>query len=241
MNKPIIGITLDFEDNQKYSHMPYYALRENYINAVTKAGGTPILLPFDLSATEEYLNIIDGLIITGGHFDISPSFYGSKEVHSEITLKENRTKFEWQITEKAIVKKMPIFGICGGMQLLNVILGGDLIQHIPDEIEDFEEHEIKPYDIAGQNINITKDTILYKLANNQETGKINSSHHQAVKNLAKDLIISARANDGVIEAFEHINYPFMLGVQWHPEYNVSYLDKNIFLEFIKKSSMLKQN
>jgi len=235
MAKPIIGITLDYEDDQKYSAFPYYALRENYITSTRNHGGTPILLPFELSEAEAYAELIDGLIITGGNFDISPTLYGEGEMHSETKLKENRTKFEWKICQSIIAKKKPILGICGGMQLLNVILGGDLIQHIPDSIENALEHETKPYDQPGHTINIKEDSLLFKLAERKKVVGVNSSHHQAAGKVGKDIIVSGTSSDGVIEAIEHKDYPFMLGVQWHPEYQISDLDQNIFKEFINAS------
>ena len=240
MTKPIIGITLDFEDNKKYSHAPYYALRENYIESVKSAGGVPILLPFNLEGIDKIIDTIDALIITGGHFDISPELYGlagDEKVHNEVRLKENRTEFEWQITQKAIAKKIPILGICGGMQLLNVILGGDLIQHIPDEVENFIAHEQKPipYDQAAHDIEIETDTLLFNLAEQKEIIGTNTSHHQAVKNIAPGFVISAKTKDGVIEAIEKKDYPFMIGVQWHPEYQVSQLDENLFKALIESA------
>ena len=232
MKKPVIGITLDHENDQKYSALPYYALRENYIRAVQLYGGTPILLPFENSEISNYLNLIDGLLITGGNFDISPALYGNGDMHNKTSLKESRTSFEWNLTKEAISLNKPILGICGGMQLLNVILGGDLIQHIPDEIENALEHEVKPYDNPAHTINIKAGSLLYKLAEEKKVIGVNSSHHQAVKNLPKNIIASGISSDSVIEAIEHINYNFMLGVQWHPEYLISQLDHNIFKEFV---------
>jgi putative glutamine amidotransferase len=120
------------------------------------------------------------------------------------------------------------------MQLLNVIFNGDLIQHIEDEIEDAHEHETKPYDKPGHDLIIEKDTLLNKIAKTTKSA-VNSSHHQAVKNIGKDLVISARSSDGVIEAIEHKDKKFILGVQWHPEYLISDMDKNIFKQFIINS------
>ncbi len=232
MEKPVIGITLDHEDDQKYSLMPYYALRDNYITATEKYGGIPILLPYVNSEIDNYLQFIDGLIITGGNFDIAPNLYGDDKIHSKTSLKENRTSFEWNITKAAMRLNKPILGICGGMQLLNVIMGGDLIQHIADEIDDALEHEVKPHDQAAHNINIKENSLLFKLAEEKKIYGVNSSHHQAVKNIPDNMIASAISSDSVIEAIEHLNYKFMLGVQWHPEYLLTALDKNIFKEFI---------
>jgi len=239
MKPPLIGITLDYENDQKYSAFPYYALRENYITSTQRNGGTPILLPFELDAVDHYADLIDGLIITGGNFDISPNLYGDAEMHGETKLKENRTKFEWQICQKIIDQKKPLLGVCGGMQLLNVILGGDLIQHIPDEIENALEHETKPYDQPGHTINIKENSLLFKLSDNKKVVGVNSSHHQAAGKAGNDLIVSGTSSDGVVEAIEHKSYPFMLGVQWHPEYQISDLDKNIFREFIRAASETK--
>ena len=232
MNKPVIGITLDHETDEKYSIFPYYALRENYISSVTKHGGTPILLPFDNQSLEKYIDIINGLIITGGNFDISPTLYGNNNIHAETSLKKERTKFEWNICKKSIEKQIPILGICGGMQLLNVILGGDLIQHIPEEIQNPLNHEAKPYNATAHKINIIKNTKLYQYAEQQLETQVNSSHHQATGKIGKDMIASAQSSDTVIEAIEHINYPFMVGVQWHPEYQLTALDKNLFKNLI---------
>jgi putative glutamine amidotransferase len=236
MKKPLIAISLDHESDHKYSQFPYYALRENYITSVSKYGGTPILLPFDNQAINHYINIIDGLILTGGNFDISPSLYGDSNTHKEVTLKKNRTLFERSILLAAIEKNIPILGICGGMQLINVALGGSLIQHIPDYIDQALEHETKPYDQTSHIINIEPNTKLSLFAMHKDSEKVNSSHHQAVAKLGKNLIISATANDGVIEAIEHRNHSYMIGVQWHPEYQLSNLDNNLFKEFIKISN-----
>lgn len=233
MKRPIIGITLDYEDDQKYSTFPYYALRANYINAVIEHGGHPILLPFEIDSISTYVDIIDGLIITGGNFDISPTLYGEESFHETTTLKESRTKFEWGITLKAIQKQLPILGICGGMQLVNVIFGGNLIQHIPDTIDDHIEHEAKPYDATSHSISIKENSKLYALSDHKNSNRVNSSHHQAVGKVGNNMKISATASDGVIEAIESSDESYMIGVQWHPEYQLTNLDKNLFKNFIE--------
>ncbi len=134
MSTPVIGITLDREEPGGYSKFPWLALRENYCRAVSKAGGLPVLLPHETERVEEYLALIHGLIVSGGAFDIDPALFGAAERHATVTTKDARTAFEWAITRGALDRDMPVLGICGGQQLLHVVLGGTLIQHIPDEV-----------------------------------------------------------------------------------------------------------
>ena len=131
MSTPVIGITLDSEGPGGYSKLPWYALRQNYCDAVVRAGGLPILLPHEPEQAAAYLKKLDGLLITGGAFDVDPSIFGASNRHPTVKTKDRRTAFEIAITKAAIEQDMPVLGICGGQQLLNVILGGTLIQHIP--------------------------------------------------------------------------------------------------------------
>jgi len=232
-NTPKIGITLDYEETQTYSKKPWYALRANYCSAVADLGALPLPLPHEVDKVEEYLNLIDGLVITGGAFDVSPELYGQNEKHDTVITKDRRTKFELAITRGAIERKMPILGICGGEQLLNVVLGGTLIQHIPDSINNALEHEQKnPRDEPGHIINIASGTLLSKIVGKREMN-INSAHHQAVLKAAPDIVVNATAPDGVIEGIELPSHPFCIGVQWHPEYHVDAGDKKIFEAFIE--------
>ena len=130
MPRPVIGITLDSEDPGGYSNLPWYALRENYASAVTRAGGLPMALPHETDEAEEYLAHLDGLIVTGGAFDVDPALFGAGERHPTVITKDRRTAFELAVTKGAIARDMPVLGICGGQQLLHVVLGGALIQHI---------------------------------------------------------------------------------------------------------------
>ena len=134
MTRPVIGIILDSEEPGGYSNLPWYALRENYADAVAAAGGLPLPLPHEPDQADEYLNLIDGLVITGGAFDVDPGLFGAGERHSTVITKDQRTAFELAVTRGAIARDMPVLGICGGQQLLHVVLGSELIQHIPDEV-----------------------------------------------------------------------------------------------------------
>lgn len=231
--KPVIGITIDHEDKPTYSRFPWYALRENYASAIETMGGIPILLPYSIGMEERYIDMIDGLMITGGNFDIDPGFYNQQIKSEFVTTKQKRTQFEYRLTQLALQQKMPILGICGGEQLLNVILGGSLIQHIPDAINSSIEHEPKQnkHKVIHE-IEVFEDSLLYMIVQ-KRIFMVNSSHHQAVKDLGAGLKISAKAPDGVIEGIELKDYPFCLGVEWHPEYLETVEDKNIIKAFVK--------
>ena len=234
--KPLIGITLDAEKPGGYSQFPWYALRENYGDAVSAAGGAPLMLPHEPERVAEYLAVLDALLITGGNFDIDPSLYGAESRHESVTTKDRRTRFEWAITEGAIKKDIAILGICGGEQLINVILGGTLLQHIPDDIANPLEHQQRlagtPQGQPHHMVKIAEGTRLHKIVG---TGsyKVNSSHHQAVLKPGRGLVVNAKAPDGVIEGIEHTDMRFCMGLEWHPEYLASEEDRRIIAAFVE--------
>jgi putative glutamine amidotransferase len=232
MKRPIVGVTLDSEEPGGYSKLPWYALRQNYSEAVVRAGGLPVLLPHEGSAVGAYLEEIDGLIVTGGAFDVDPSLFGDAERHPTVKLKARRTDFEWQITEGAIRRDLPVFGICGGQQLLNVVLGGTLIQHIPDELPQALPHEQpNPRTEPGHVVSVVPGTLLHRICGATELA-VNSAHHQAAKATGPGVVVNARAEDGVIEGIEDPRRRFCIGVQWHPEYSISAGDQKLFDAFV---------
>ena len=233
MSKPIIAVTLDYETNKEYSKFPWYAIRENYFTAIEECGGIAIGIPYNTNDTNLLLKKVDGLLITGGNFDINPNIFGENTVHKTITLKEQRTKFEMLASEIILKDNKPLLGICGGEQLINVLYKGTLIQHIPDEIENSLEHEqSNPRNEAGHNITIKKDTKLHGIIS-QNNIMVNSAHHQAVKKPGKGLVINAFSHDGVIEGIEDPSMNFCIGVQWHPEFFIQNSDKLLLKAFIK--------
>ena len=216
--KPIIGITLDYSEEKSYSHYPWYALRADYSDAVQKAGGIGVFLPYQLDAIPEYVKMCDGLIVSGGDFDISPSQYGEDHIHEKVVLNHNRTEFEYALLKEFLASKKPLLGICGGQQLLNVVLGGALIQHIPDEVDGALEHE-QPYPkhTPTHGLKCDKNSLFYKIVGNDEY-MVNTTHHQAVKGCGQGLKAVGHAPDGVVEVIELEGHPFCIGVQWHPEF-----------------------
>ncbi len=233
MTQPIIGFTLDFEENNAgYSKYPWYAIRENYLTSVSAAGGVPLPLPHEVALVEKYLSMIDGLVVTGGAFDVSPEYYGQTITSDTVSLKERRTQFEMGMIQGALARNLPVLGICGGQQLLAVVLGSTLIQHIPDSIANPLPHEQpNPRHEAGHRISVVEGTLLHRIMGVGEV-MVNSAHHQAVDNIGQGLIVNATAPDGVIEGIEHPDYKFCLGVQWHPEFHITPADTVIFEAFI---------
>jgi putative glutamine amidotransferase len=237
MATPIIGLTLDSEPPGKYSKThPWYAIRENYCDAVARAGGLPILLPHEPDQAPAYLALVDGLIVTGGAFDVDPALFGAATKHASVTTKERRTAFELAMTRGAIAADRPVLGICGGMQLLNVALGGTLVQHIPDEWPNPLQHEQpNPRTEPGHTVTVEPGTLLHRITRMAEM-PVNSAHHQAVKEAGPGLVIDARAPDGIIEGIEDPRRCFVLGVEWHPEYALSAGDTRIFEALIEAAS-----
>jgi putative glutamine amidotransferase len=232
MSRPLIGITLDSEPAGGYSKFPWYAVRENYCDIVAANGGLPVSLPHEPDQAAEYLDRVDGLIITGGAFDVDPALFGDNSRHDTVTTKDRRTAFEFAITRGAIDRDMAVLGICGGQQLLNVVLGGTLIQHIPDEIPNALAHEQpNPRNEPGHHVTVTPGTLLHRIVGAEDM-HVNSAHHQAVKTPAPGTVVDAVAPDGVIEGIELPGKRFCLGVQWHPEFAIDQGDSRIVAAFI---------
>lgn len=245
--RPLIGIVPDYREGcpTGYSKGSYYALRHNYVDMINKSGGAALILTYDYDLIDSYLESLDGLMIVGGYFDINPKRYGETEIHHTVKLNDVRENFEQALGAKAITMNIPLLGICNGMQLINVLHRGKVIQHIPDEknLMDHEQSHIagfEDYHTGYHEVNIKKDSQLFSIIG-EEKIVTNSSHHQAAKIAGDGLRISAHASDGVIEALEKIDHPFCIGVQWHPEFEVSNADQKIFESFVAATEKYKNN
>lgn len=226
MRRPLIGLTLDAEPAGGWSKYPWYALRQNYFAAVAAAGGLPVALPHAPELAQDYLDRLDGLIVTGGAFDIDPALYGDAARHDSVTTKDARTAAELALLEGAMARDLPVLGICGGQQLLAVALGGTLIQHIPEANPAALAHEQSmPHGEPGHEVMITPGTKLFEIIGPKVS--VNTSHHQAVRT-AGHSVINAVAPDGVIEGVEDPGRRFCIGVQWHPEFIVGPGDRALF-------------
>ena len=230
-HKPIIGITTDYEEeNKSYSQYPWFALRENDIKSCEKYGANCIILPISKDSID--LNLLDGLVITGGNFDIHPKFFGQKINNKKVKIKSKRTNYEINLLKKFFKLNKPILGICGGAQLINVFDGGSLIQDINTNIN---HEQPNPRNETGHDIEIISKTYLNKIYRRKLSG-VNSAHHQAVDIIGKNLEINALSSDGIVEAFKHREHFYCLGIQWHPEFLITKLDETIIKDFIKHAS-----
>ncbi|SHJ45187.1 gamma-glutamyl-gamma-aminobutyrate hydrolase family protein [Tepidibacter formicigenes] len=214
--KPIIGITTFWENKPRKL---YDSVSHNYIKSVYLAGGIPILIPLveDENTVNSYLNLVDGLILTGGE-DVWPLLYGENPNDKIQLICEERDKFEIKLFLKALKLNMPVLGICRGLQVMNVALEGTLYQDINSQIENSLGHYPKdtPVNSLYHEVQIDKESKIFDIFN-EEKIRVNSFHHQSIKKLGNSLKEAAWSVDGVIEAVEHINKDFAVGVQWHPE------------------------
>jgi putative glutamine amidotransferase len=221
MRQPVIGLCTALERAQwSVWDQPAVLLPLNYVEAVQRAGAMALLLPPDpllVERPEGLLELLDGLLLAGGA-DIDPALYGQR-AHAETqeTVPE-RDAFEVALTRSAIERDIPVLGICRGMQLINVALGGSLSQHLPEHLG-HEEHRkvIGSFDGSDHDVELLEDTLAMRVIGASRHGT-KSHHHQGVDRVGDGLLVSATASaDGLVEAVELPGRSFVLGVQWHPE------------------------
>jgi len=208
--RPVILVTPDFEEQR-------YFLKRPYADAVIDAGGLPLVPPYG-AHVEQLLAMAQGLVVTGGAFDIAPEAYGEERRDGCGPEKSERTRFEWALLGGALDRGLPVLGICGGMQLLNVVRGGTLVQDIAREVQGAGPHEqAMPRHEIAHPIRAADGSFLARALELGGPAAVNTTHHQAVKDVGRGLVATAWAEDGIVEAIEDPNARFCVGVQWHPE------------------------
>ena len=213
MKKPVIGI-IPSQQNQ----FSEYKLKKVYGQAVQAAGGLPVLIPFsaDRELSRLYLKQLDGLLLTGG-LDLDPYFYGEEPEPGLGAIDPERDHFEILMAQLAYQQQVPTLGICKGLQVLNVAAGGSLIQDLSSRREKVYQHyQDAPRAYPTHQVTIDQSSNLYQIIQKEKI-RVNSLHHQAIKEVAANFRVAAKAGDGIIEAIENKGPGFALGIQWHPE------------------------
>jgi putative glutamine amidotransferase len=234
--RPRIGITLELSSKSE-SFINFLPLA--YAKAVEESGGLPVHFPSLLKPgmIAEAVALIDGLVLTGGA-DIHPSYYG-EEITAPMSLSPNqRTDFDLNILRGALESGKPVLAICHGMQIMNVAFGGtlyqDIVSQMPGPIQHRGMEESEP---ARHIVQVVPDSALAGILGGMLEFEVSSTHHQAVKELGKDLLVNARSPDGTIEGIEMSGYPKAIGIQWHPEKDPgSEASRRLFQAFVEMAS-----
>ena len=232
MKKPLIAITQNFNETEFT-----YGIAKTYVESVKKAGGIPVLLTFiDDKDLDQLVKRFDGFIFTGGP-DMEPNYFGEQPVPALGTITPSRDHFEVQLAKAVLKSGKPILGICRGCQVMNVVCGGTLIQDLPSQykVDNLIKHvQSAPRWHASHAVELVPGTKLAECFPGETTIRVNSYHHQAIKDLAPNWVVSAKAPDGVIEAAEATDYPYLMAIQWHPETFFDYTNFDaVFKKFIK--------
>ncbi len=210
--RPIIGVT---SYGRADSATPSFSLPCGYVDSLRKAGAIPLVLPPGEDDPAQLLTLVDGLLLAGGG-DISPAAYGGAEHETVYSVSEERDQFEFTLARQALHDEVPLLCICRGLQLLNVVQGGNLHAHVPDTFGDQVPHRQPPRLTVCHPVRIAANSRLAEIVGTTATD-VCSWHHQAIDRIGNSLTAVAWAEDGVVEALELAGHPWCMAVQWHPE------------------------
>ena len=232
--RPVIGLTHSIQQDEKRLMMPM-----SYANVIREAGGIPVLLPItrDEEVIAAYAELVDGVLFSGGE-DVDPQYFGEDQLWACGDVLPLRDEFELKLCRLLVEQHpyKPVLGICRGEQVLNVAMGGTLYQDLKSQLPGciaHQQHQTAPY--TSHKVSLEVGSRLHDIYG-AITIPTNSFHHQAVKDIAPGLIVTAKAADGVIEGFEKPDLPYFIGVQWHPERLVerdeNAIHKQLFKSFV---------
>jgi putative glutamine amidotransferase len=195
---------------------PSFSIPTGYVDAVRRAGAVPVIFPPGEPEPARLLDTLSALIVSGGG-DINPTAYGGRQHETVYSVCEERDAFEFDLTRAALADtRVPLLCICRGLQVLNVVCGGTLHVHLPEHYGERVAHRLPPRDTSMHPVRIDADSRLARILGTTHT-EVRSWHHQAIDKLGDGLRPVAWAEDGVVEAVEHVEHPWCIGVQWHPE------------------------
>jgi putative glutamine amidotransferase len=222
MTKPLIGITTErWSSSLTRRNARVQGVLSSYVDAVLAAGGLPVMIPVSVQGDDlhDLYARLQGVILPGGG-DVSPDYYHAPSHPATHEVDADRDLSELWLARQALAGGKPLFGICRGLQVLNVASGGSLVQDIPSELPGAMLHYFRypeyPLDYAAHSVQIEEDSLLASCFDTAIV-EVNSRHHQAMLEVGPGLQVVGRAPDGVIEAVQAPSLPFVLGVQWHPE------------------------
>ncbi|QTD41189.1 gamma-glutamyl-gamma-aminobutyrate hydrolase family protein [Sporosarcina sp. Te-1] len=234
--KPMIGVTMDMAEGQKQ------VVQEAYIDAILHAGGIPLLIPAGVEKDAKQIEeVLDGLVLSGGD-DVDPYFFEEEPCIALGKVTPERDAMEIALTRQFLNADKPILGICRGMQLLNIVCGGTIYQDLDTQYENpLLQHKQKAAKSHGSHaVTLAPASVLHRIAG-RDVIRVNSFHHQAVRDIASPFFVTGQTSDGVIEAMESTKHRFVVGVQWHPEELSEAGDpisQKLFDLFVKKCSKL---
>jgi len=238
MTFPVIGVTTMHRENQFGLRLS--SLAEAYVEALSQAETCPLLIPNLLpeAALDNLLSRLDGVLFTGGG-DIKTSYYQETDHPKTSGVEADRDRLELLLLENVVNDAKPFLGICRGLQLINVGLGGTLYADISDQIPGAAKHDFYPdweRDYLAHSIELAPGSRLASILG-EGVVEVNSLHHQAVRDLAPDLVATAYSPDGIVEAVEMRNHPFGIAVQWHPEWLPAHKSmRNLFADFAEAAN-----
>jgi putative glutamine amidotransferase len=234
--RPIIGIT-SYAQPAKWGawELPAALVPLYYVESVEQAGGRAFVIPPSDDGVEETLDVLDGIVFSGG-IDIDPARYGADRHPATDPAQAHRDAGELALLEAALERDIPTLAICRGFQLLNILRGGDLVQHLPDEVG-HEGHRETLGVFSEHAVDVKEGTRLEAILGRRH-GSVRSSHHQGAGRLGEGLVETAYAEDGSLEAVEDPSKRFVLGVLWHPEMEED--DKRLFEALVQEALLYRQ-
>ena len=217
--EPLVALTTWLDPQGGGHKKPLVGVYANYLQILTRVGLTPVLISpaHSPDQVEALLEVCDGLVLSGGE-DIDPARFGEHPVPELEAVSLPRDAMEWGALDLALDRDLPVLGICRGLQVLNVYFGGTLYQDLATQRGEQVAHvQDAPWGQHHHEVRCAPDSRLHEILGDCHPLQINSFHHQAVKDLAPPLLCTAQAEDGLIEAVEHRDHSWVVGVQWHPE------------------------
>jgi len=233
--RPLIGLDCRYERDPEHQVLDRLWLRAPYYEALIAVGALPVIIPVveDRALLSEYLDTLDGFVLTGG-LDVPPGAYGQSKHPETIECAPKRFACDKLLAELLLQRDMPVLAICMGLQLINVVYGGTLVQHIETEIRHTVVEQGRD---SFHSITVEEDSLFHRILGATEL-EVNSGHHQAVDKPAPGLRVLAQAPDGIIEAAQMTDKSFFLGVQWHPERLVDRPEqRELFKAFVAAASL----